>query len=146
MSAAIRLSSKLPGDPEINGLDGLSTQFTEGTVYCAIAWIRPTKVTEDLATGDFVPTVEIARIEPVAALGSVPAEIRTLAAALYEERMGRTPLPFDALVSPKHSDPEEDGGPWHDDDDYDGDLLAHQGRTDVTDEVHVVTDEDEDDQ
>ena len=140
MSAAIRLSSKLPGDREINGLDHLARDFIEGAVICGIVWLRPTKVTEDLATGDTVPTVEIARIEAIGYIDAVPAEVRQLAAQLYEERMGRDPLPFDQLIAPKHSDPEEEDGPDHRDEDYDGDLLGHQGRTDVTDNVHVYAD------
>ena len=140
MSAAIRLSSKLPGDREINGLDHLARDFTEVAVVCGIVWLRPTKVTEDLATGDTVPTVEVARIEAIGYIDAVPADVQRLAGQLYEECMGRDPLPFDQLIAPKHSDPEEDG-PDHRDEDYDGDLLGgHQGRTDVTEDVHVYAD------
>lgn len=101
MSATVRLSAKLPGDPEINGLDAHKAHlFDQEQVTCALVWVVPTKVTEDLATGERVPTVEIRRIEPIGRPEDIPSSVVELAAKLYEKRTGRDPLPIDALLSP----------------------------------------------
>lgn len=124
MSASVKLSAKLPGDPEINGLDSIVEQLHDPDhVIAVIAWIVPTKITEDLATGARIPTVELRRIEPIGPADTVPPVVTELAAELYAQRTGRDPLPFDSLVS-SHGYVEE-----------------HHGRTDVTDEVYVYGEE-----
>ena len=102
MSNTIRLSSKLPGDPETNGLDARRDHFIHDgeTPIACIAWVVATKVTRDLATGEEVPTVEVRRIEPIGSPSAVPQMIQDLAAELYEKRTGRDPLPFAELISP----------------------------------------------
>lgn len=101
MSATVKLSSKLPGDPEVNGLDSLHDRLiVDETPVLCLAWIKPTRVVLDLATEARVPTVELARIEPIASIEAVSAEIVELAAELYEERTGRNPLPIGALLAP----------------------------------------------
>lgn len=101
MSKTVRLSSKLPGDPEINGLDAFADYLHDpDTPICVIAWVVPSKITEDLATGERVPTVEIRRIEPIGTPSHVSQAVQDLAAELYEKRTGRNPLPFADLVAP----------------------------------------------
>jgi hypothetical protein len=104
MSALVRLSSKLPGDPEINGLDYLSEELAShptDQVVCVLAWLTVPKVTTVTATGAVVPTVEISRVEPIGVIEKTPAAIQQLAAELYERRTGRNPLPFDQIVAPR---------------------------------------------
>ena len=102
MSATVRLSSKLPADPETNGLDAFADDLHDPeTPVCVIAWVVPSKITEDLATGARVPTVEVRRIEPIGFPDEVPQAVRDLAAELYEARTGRNPLPFEAVLAPK---------------------------------------------
>ena len=114
MSSLVKLSSRLPGDPEINGLDSLAGQLldldAEPTV--ALVWLSTSKVTTD-RSHEQVPTVEVVRIEPLGPLSKVPSSIIELAANLYEGRTGRTALPFDAVLDDYHSEVEV--GP-HDDD------------------------------
>lgn len=114
MSSLVKLSSRLPGDPEINGLDSLADKLldldAEPTV--ALVWLSTAKVTTD-RSHEQVPTVEVVRIEPLGPLSEVPASIIELAATLYEGRTGRTALPFDAVLDGFHSEVEV--GP-HDDD------------------------------
>lgn len=114
MSATVKLSSKMPGDEEINGLDSIQDQLLNPEqVVAAIVWFVPTKVTEDLATGERVPTVEVRRVEPIGTPAQVPQEVQTLAANLYERRTGRNPLPFEELMAPAgeveevEADPDE---------------------------------------
>ena len=101
MSATVKLSSKLPGDPETNGLDAYADYRDPETPICVIAWLVPSKVTEDLATGAHVPTMEVRRIEPIGTPAKVPQVIQDLAAELYEKRTGRNPLPFESVIAPK---------------------------------------------
>lgn len=102
MSATIRLSGKLPGDPEINGLDSQHERLVrDDTALLCLAWVKPTKTVVDRATGDQIPTVELARIEPIGSVTSVSSEIITLAAELYERRTGRSALPIAQLLAPK---------------------------------------------
>ena len=79
MSAKVRLSSKLPGEPEINGLDELSATLAEDPhqIICALVFLDVPKVTIDTETDAEIPTVRIRSIEP---LGVV-----------------REPLPFGSL-------------------------------------------------
>lgn len=104
MSATIKLSSRLPGDEEINGLDDLVPELLEDPqqVVCAIVWFKVKDVRRIIERRDDepaeIPTVEVARVEPIDVVGRVPAAIITLAAELYEKRTGNNPLPFDQLV------------------------------------------------
>lgn len=100
MSALIKLSSKLPGDDEVNGLDSLAEQLVDDPeqVVCVLAWLVVPKVTHDVPTGTDVPTVEIRRIEPIGSVAKTPAAVQQLAAELYEARTGRNPLPFEQVL------------------------------------------------
>lgn len=96
MSALVRLSAKLAGDPEVNGLDSLQGELLANphAVVCAIVWLVPTKITEDVEGGERVPTVQVKRIEPIGVVDKVPAEVVKLALDLQEKRTGKRPLPF----------------------------------------------------
>lgn len=100
MSALIRLSSKLPGDEETNGLDSLHEQLVDNPdqVICAITWLVVPKVTLVTSTKQEIPTVEVRRVEPIGTVDQTPAAIQKLAAELYEQRTGNNPLPFSSLV------------------------------------------------
>jgi hypothetical protein len=102
MSQLIRLSSKLPGDAEINGLDGLHQQLCiDATAVLCYAWVKPIKVVRDVETEEIVPTVQLARIEPIGRVTSLDQRYVDDAAHLYEKRTGRNPLPIGALLAPK---------------------------------------------
>lgn len=113
MSAVVRLSSKLPGEEEINGLDHLASSLLDNPhqVLVAICWLDVPKITEDTDKEERVPTIRVRRIEPIAAVDKVPDEIIKLAAELHEARTGRRALPFDVLDVKDGGyvgDPEED--------------------------------------
>lgn len=102
MSQLIRLSSKLPGDAEINGLDGLHQQLCiDATAVLCYAWVKPVKVVRDVETEEIVPTVQLARVEPIGRVTSLEQRYVDDAAHLYEKRTGRNPLPIGALLAPK---------------------------------------------
>lgn len=121
MSAQVKLSSKLPGDPEINGLDAHAGDLHEEITLVAITWITPRELRKVIATGEEVPIVEIRRIEPIGTPDQVPQAIIDLAAQLHERRTGRTALPIDALDSPKGDVDELDDDPIPDDAEIFGD-------------------------
>lgn len=111
MSAQVKLSSKLPGDEEINGLDAIAEDLHEETTIVALVWISPREVRRMIATGDEVPVVEIRRIEPLGTPDVLPKEVVKLALDQQEQRTGRTPLPIDQVVAPKGDVDELDEGP-----------------------------------
>lgn len=99
MSARVKISSKLPGEESINGIDHLADTLTDdpdGTILCSIVWWDVRDVRDIIATGERVPTVQIRRIEAFP-LDETPDAVREVAALLFEKRTNRTPLPFDQL-------------------------------------------------
>lgn len=101
MSEAVRLSSKLSKDEETNGLDHLAGSIKNNPeqVIAAIVWFVPLKGTIDYQskTHEVTPTVQIKRVEPIGAVDKVPQAVIDLAAKLYEERTGKSSLPFDVV-------------------------------------------------
>jgi hypothetical protein len=95
----VKLSGKLPGDLETNGLDQMVEELTVSpdTIRHALIWFDVSKVTDDIDAGTHIPTVRVRRIEPLGDADQVSAEVRKLAMARSEERLGRTPLPFDSI-------------------------------------------------
>lgn len=96
MSAFVRLSSKLPGDPETNGIDAQSQRLIDSPedLLVCVVWVDVQRITDDIDTRNHVPTVRIRRIEPIADLGREPDELRRIVAAAEEKRTGRTAIPF----------------------------------------------------
>lgn len=99
MSAVVKLSSKLPGDAEINGLDARRGDLVDNPeeMLVCIAYVDTSKVVIDTDSGDHVPTVRIRRIEPLGTIGDVPQAVRDAMAAAESERTGRTPIPFETV-------------------------------------------------
>lgn len=97
MSAVVKLSTKLPGDAETNGLDAQAPRLIEhpDELLCAVVWIDAQKITEDTDAGTRVPTARIRRIEPIGDVNDVPAAVRDVVQAAVQKRTGRTPIPFE---------------------------------------------------
>lgn len=100
MSAVVKLSSKMPGDPETNGVDSLSRDLClePDTLRVAVVWFDTQKVTHDTDTGTDVPTIRVRRIEPVGYADDAPTQLVELVAAAVEERTGRKGVPFELVV------------------------------------------------
>lgn len=113
MSNEVRLSSKLAKDDETNGLDHLAGELKNNPdqVICAITWLTVDKLTTDVAEHTTYPTVAIKRIEPIGVVEKVPQEVIDLAASLFEERTGRSPLPFEVteVIEGGYVNPQENG-------------------------------------
>lgn len=103
MSALVALSSKLPGDREVNGLDALHEEIVSNpnTVICAFVWLDVPKITIDTEQDDpdkaQRPTVRVRKIEPFGTADKVPASVVELMTQLAEARLGHVPLPFDEI-------------------------------------------------
>lgn len=101
MSDQIALSSKLPKDDEVNGLDSLHDSLVENPsqVIAALVWFDVPKITIDTETGVERPTVRVRRVEPFGTTDKIPDSVIKFAQDLEQKRTGRTPLPFDQLDS-----------------------------------------------
>ena len=99
MSAVVRLSSKLAGDEETNGLDALAGDLVDNPdiLRVAIVIFDAAKVTYDTDTHAHLPTVRLRRFEPVGTVTDASKAIRVALAEAAEKRTGRTPLPIDVV-------------------------------------------------
>ena len=116
MSALVKLSSKLPGDPYINGVDAIAGDLAANPdqLHIAVVWFDVQKVTIDTDTGDHVPTIRLQRFEPVGTLETASQAFRDAVGAAMEARTGRKPIPFEiATVDqiPVPADPDGDPFP-----------------------------------
>lgn len=109
MSAIVKLSPKMPGDAEINGLDAHSAELLADpeAMLVAVVYLDVAKVIEDIDAGTRVPTVRIRRIEPLGAIADVPQAVRDAVAEAESERTGRSPIPFETVEAGEgaHSEP-----------------------------------------
>lgn len=106
MSAKLKLTSKLPGNEDINGLDAKVDEFlaTPEKVRLVLGWVDVKEVHDVTATGDRIPVLQWRRLELVGEADNAPPELKELALRLYEERTGKAPLPIN-LTEPISSGP-----------------------------------------
>lgn len=99
MSAVVKLSSKLPGDAEINGLDAKATWMLDNPeeMLVCIVYIDTAKELIDFDAGTHVPVARVRRIEPLGPIADVPQAVRDAMAEAESERTGRTPIPFETV-------------------------------------------------
>lgn len=99
MSAAVKLSSAMPGDFETNGVDAMAQELVDDpkTLRCAVVWFDTKDVKIDVDTGDHVPTIRVRRIEPLGDADDVTKSIRAEVEKAMEKRTGRTPIPWDVV-------------------------------------------------
>ena len=109
MSAVVKLAAQLPGDFETNGLDAQASLLLDGPkeLLVAVVWLDVAKVTEDVDSGDRVPTVRVRRIEPLGDVGDVSDAVRDLVGTAVSKRTGRAPIPFDIAEVVEGYDPDQ---------------------------------------
>ena len=109
MSAKVKLSQALPGDPEINGLDAFAGHLLDPDheMLVCVVYVDAGKAIEDFDEGTRVPVARVRRIEPLGVIAEVPQAVRDAMAAAEQERTGRKPLPFEIVEvgEYRHSDP-----------------------------------------
>lgn len=96
MSAKVKLSGKLPGDEDINGLDATVSNLIEHPekLRLGLVWYDVSQIADITDTGARVPTVRVRRFEPAGTADDAPQELRDMALRLFEERTKKTPLPI----------------------------------------------------
>lgn len=104
MSALVKLSSAMPGDAEINGVDSWADWLENNPdeLLVAVVYLDTKKVTIDTDTGDHVPMVRVRRIEPLGPITGVSETVRAAVAAAEEERTGRKAIPFGVVEAGEH--------------------------------------------
>jgi hypothetical protein len=104
MSATVRLSSKLPGDDDINGVDDTVEDLLAEprTIRLGLVWYDVAKITSETDTGDDVPTIRLRRFEPLATLKDVPPDLAKVIAKVIEERTGTVALPINVYDGAEH--------------------------------------------
>lgn len=109
MSAVVKLSSKLPGDFETNGLDAQAGDLVDNPsdLRLGVVWYDVAKVTVDTDTSDHIPTVRVRRFEPLGAADDVTQAIRDAVQEAVQQRTGRTPIPFDVAEVVEGYDPDQ---------------------------------------
>lgn len=105
MSAVVKLSSKMPGDAEINGVDAQAEalRLDPEAIRVAVLYYDVQKVTFDVDSHEEVPTIRVRRIEPLGVLADVPQSVRDAVATAEEKRTGRSPIPFEIVEAGEHA-------------------------------------------
>ena len=110
MSNSLKLSTALPGDDEINGLDVLAEGLTDhpSRMICAVIVcdVKDVRYVRDLEA--HIPTLRFRRGEAWP-LSETPEAVRVAMIERAEERLGRTPLPFGEIVVKADDRPRDDG-------------------------------------
>lgn len=105
MSDSLKLSTALPGDDEINGLDSLAEDLVRNPdgMICAviICDVKDVRYVRDLEA--HIPTLRFRRGEAWP-LNETPEDVRLAMIERAEQRMGRVPLPFGEMPSKKRAD------------------------------------------
>ena len=102
MSDLLKLSTALPGDQEINGLDALADAIVEdpSRMVCAVLILDVKDVRYITDVEAHVPTMRFRRGEAWL-VDETPEEVRLAMVQRSEERTGRTPLPFGEVETSK---------------------------------------------
>ncbi len=105
MSNALKLSTALPGDDEINGLDVLAepivTDPSQMICVVAVLDVKDVRYITDLEA--HVPTLRFRRGEAWP-LSETPEAVRVAMIERAEQRLGRTPLPFGEVLAKRADD------------------------------------------
>ena len=103
MSEKVKLSSKLPGGEEWNGLDDYADEIRADHTLMLGCWVVfdvPSQTT-NFDKGTTTPLVRIRRVEVLTTDGNAPSYLEAELEKAFTERTGKAMLPLD----------EADGGP-----------------------------------
>lgn len=100
MSNALKLSTALPDDDEINGLDVLAEPIVTdpSQMICVVAVLDVKDVRYITDMEAHVPTLRFRRGEAWP-LSETPEAVRVAMIERAEQRLGRTPLPFGEVLA-----------------------------------------------
>lgn len=99
MSDVVKLSAKLAGDDDLNGLDSLADSLIDDpkTARIAVVWFDCSKIVDDTDTETRVPYARIRRFEPLGNAETMPDVLRQIVEDAAEQRTGKMALPFDRI-------------------------------------------------
>lgn len=99
MSNTVKLSAKLAGDDDLNGLDSLAQSLIDDphTARIAVVWFDCSKIVTNPDEDTEVPYARIRRFEPIGTAEEMPEGLRAVVEQAAEARTGKTPLPYDQV-------------------------------------------------
>lgn len=99
MSDTVKLSSALPKDDELNGLDDTAEELIADrrTIRAGFVLYDTAKVVEKTDDDTTVPYIRFRKFVPLGKASEVPASLQKLILKADQDRTGREPLPFDAV-------------------------------------------------
>lgn len=110
MSNSLKLSTALPGETEVNGLDALADDLVTdpSRMICAVLILDVKDVRYITDVEAHVPTLRFRRGEAWP-LADTPEAVRLAMIQRSEDRLGRTPLPFgEVTVKDRDRKPDPD--------------------------------------
>lgn len=99
MSEQVKLSAKLAGDDDLNGLDALADDLINDptTPRIAVCWFDVQKIVQSVDDDSEVPYVRIRRFEPIGTAAEMPEGLRAVVEQAAEQRTGKAAIPFDQV-------------------------------------------------
>ena len=99
MSDKVKLSSKLPGTEDWNGLDAWHDRLVEDPTLMLGCYVvlDCSQLVTDTDTGKVRPTMRVRQIEPLSEAGEASNAVRKVFEEAYPQRTGKTPLPFEEV-------------------------------------------------
>lgn len=96
MTSLVKLSSKLPDDLDLNGLDPWASTFKQRPrdQFVAIVYLDVARVVTDYEKGSIYPVVQVAAIEVVGDIAGTPGDVHSAFTSARDKRLRRDPLPF----------------------------------------------------
>ena len=96
MSSLVKLSSKLPDDLDINGLDPWASVFKQRPLdqFVAVVYLDVARVVTDYEKGSVYPVVQVVSIEVLGDIASTSPDVQAQFLAARDKRLRRDPLPL----------------------------------------------------
>lgn len=111
MSNIVKLSSAMPADFELNGLDQLVGDLLDDpkTPRAALVVFDVRNIRDEIDEDERIPTVRIRRFEPLGEVDDISDIIRQELVKRAEKRTGKTPLPLDIVEVVDETGAYDDG-------------------------------------
>lgn len=99
MSDTVKLSARLEGNDETNGLDALAGELINdpSQIRVAVIYFDVCKIVDNTDDQTRVPYARIRRFEPLGDVDEISDDLRKLIQKAVEDRTGKAPLPFGQL-------------------------------------------------
>lgn len=97
MSAKVKLTAKLPGDSDFNGVDAHIDDLVGNPEKVRVLYVEVdvAKIVDDTDTGTRIPYLRVRRAELVGPKDQVAPHLQRMFEKAVQDRTGREPLPYD---------------------------------------------------